>query len=1420
MGENLVAGILKNIQTLSEVNANQNVSILTSINKTNTLISDQIGKELTKQTKLLESIIQALKGGINNSSNSFSIFGNTGTAELAKVFKKRGGKALQKMALGMDKFADATKKFVDAVNELDKRRFDKFATLFNMGKKIMAFALLIAVAAPLLLFGLLFTLPILGIWIAFFVTLYVFGKPIREGGRVMMWLAVSTGLIVATILLAALMIKEVGFKSILLVIGVLIMVTTIYVIISQFSKSANTGAKTMMFLALTSGIIVATILLSSLMIKKVGWESIALVAGVLIGVSAIYIIISQFDKKSNKGAKSMMFLALTTAIIVAILFVVGFMDLGRLAESAFVLGIITIGLAIIFTQVGKNDKKIKKGAAAMLFVALTTAIISAIFVIVSKHDWKRITEAATVIGLTTIGLAVIYFFIGKKDKKIKKGVVAMLFVALSTAIISAIFVIVAKQDLERLALAALVVGAVISGLAIIYGVIGKKDKKIKKGVMAMLLVALSTLVIIAIIVIAAMFLGSPEKMLIAMALLGLGIVVLGGAFAIVGAFKGKVIDGALGLLVGAFALIVIAGALYIFNQVNVSLDDLMILGATVFGLGLVMALAGKLMKPIIKGSAAMIVAALALIVIAGAVAIFMINPPSWEHIGMLGALVLGLGVVMAAAGFVSGLIIPGAASMIVAAVALIAITGAMALWMVAGVTWEGVGTAAATILGLGVVMAAAGLVSPLILLGSVAMILGTIAVIAIAGGMTLWMAAKVTWKAAKTLGKTLALIGFVMAAAGLVSPLILLGAIAMTLVAVPVVVISGAMALWMKAKVKWKDVKVLGKAIALLGVEMAAFGLFSAFIITGALAMGVIAGGLLVFTTSLFTFKKAKWSNGDSKDLVKTLTTILDGFIDVFDKVSDEDIEKAMKGTRLLSKLGNSLGTFAEGLMDFANGSQPNWVEKPDGTLEIKGRKPLDSDLGKKVGETIKKFLTPLVGKDSVLAALGKDADSFWTTSPTSAGISLLGKLGNSLGGFAMGLQNMANLVIPTYGLNDKGEMIVTKLEQMDESFGERVGTNIAMMVDALTGPLTRLGMMDHMTSGGAAKGIELMGLLGNSLGTFAKGIGAWAKMEIPVWGKNAKGELVIVDYIKIKKGFAKKIATNIGDMIDALKGPIERLGKQKSSWYEKDSTYEAGLSLLGKLGEPLEGVANAIAVFGSTTISARKVKSILQSSINAFVSIISKFNLSAVDLSKAKKVIATFKSFTALLPKVKSNPKNLKAVNSAFQDIITGMSSKTMANLDMSKVKGVVDGFSVFSYSLSKLKGEQPDKIGELFVTMKDSINDMNLEKLNKLNDLASNLRHFAANMEGSFDNLEEVLIKLKDVIAELNEASEKAASEKSESKDTGFFGFGDETENDNKDATNLIPLLTELQDITKTLQGGIDVTVSDSASAALFGG
>ena len=66
MGENLVAGILKNIEIMSNINLNHNIAIITSINKTNILLSDKIGKELALQSDLLKNIAQILTQSSNN----------------------------------------------------------------------------------------------------------------------------------------------------------------------------------------------------------------------------------------------------------------------------------------------------------------------------------------------------------------------------------------------------------------------------------------------------------------------------------------------------------------------------------------------------------------------------------------------------------------------------------------------------------------------------------------------------------------------------------------------------------------------------------------------------------------------------------------------------------------------------------------------------------------------------------------------------------------------------------------------------------------------------------------------------------------------------------------------------------------------------------------------------------------------------------------------------------------------------------------------------------------------------------------------------------------------------------------------------------------------------------------------------------
>jgi len=108
-----------------------------------------------------------------------------------------------------------------------------------------------------------------------------------------------------------------------------------------------------------------------------------------------------------------------------------------------------------------------------------------------------------------------------------------------------------------------------------------------------------------------------------------------------------------------------------------------LVAAMIVGTGVVFGLVGIFASTIKKGAMAMLIASIPIVVLALSMSIFTeAVPPTadgWESIAQMGALVTGLGVLMAGAGAASAFIIPGAAAMILAGGALIAIAHGVSL---------------------------------------------------------------------------------------------------------------------------------------------------------------------------------------------------------------------------------------------------------------------------------------------------------------------------------------------------------------------------------------------------------------------------------------------------------------------------------------------------------------------------------------------------------------------------------------------------------------------------------------------------------------------------------------------------------------------------------------------------------------------
>jgi hypothetical protein len=153
-----------------------------------------------------------------------------------------------------------------------------------------------------------------------------------------------------------------------------------------------------------------------------------------------------------------------------------------------------------------------------------------------------------------------------------------------------------------------------------------------------------------------------------------------------------------------------------------------------------MFIAGKFFKEIALGSIAMILAGTAVIVLSIGLAIFTAAKFKLEDALALGAAitVVGLAFGVAGAGPIPGFIILGSIAMMFAGVALIPLSLGLGAFRLIGFKVEDALAVGAAIGAVAVTMAAAGLASPFIILGAVAMTLASVALLPITGALALF----------------------------------------------------------------------------------------------------------------------------------------------------------------------------------------------------------------------------------------------------------------------------------------------------------------------------------------------------------------------------------------------------------------------------------------------------------------------------------------------------------------------------------------------------------------------------------------------------------------------------------------------------------------------------------------------------------
>lgn len=352
---------------------------------------------------------------------------------------------------------------------------------------------------------------------------------------------------------------------------------------------------------------------------------------------------------------------------------------GLLVAGAILLG---FGLMLmVLDKMGLDPKGIKKLGNALKSLALGLLGLSLTLVLIGFIGSYVLAGLGTAV-MVVLTIGAMFWLLDKMqvDKSMKKTGLALIFAAGAILSVSIALVlshlILGSIGFEEVAKVMLIV----AGIAVVFGVIGLAGKQIRKGAKALIFAAGAIVALSVAIWIMQMVLGNMTgddvltsyKVLAVIA--GIGIVM-----AVAGLAHKQIKKGAIAMGFAAISLIAIGIGVAVMGWAVKDLEwkHIGMMGAIIGGLAVAFGVAGigPIPLAIVLGSAAMAVAGLALLPIGLGVSVFgaAIKDLTWEHVGMMGAIVVGVGLAMAGAGLASPFIIAGSAAMAIAGGALFAI---------------------------------------------------------------------------------------------------------------------------------------------------------------------------------------------------------------------------------------------------------------------------------------------------------------------------------------------------------------------------------------------------------------------------------------------------------------------------------------------------------------------------------------------------------------------------------------------------------------------------------------------------------------------------------------------------------------------------------------------------------------------------
>ena len=902
---------------------------------------------------------------------------------------------------------------------------------------------------------------------------------------------------------------------------------------------------------------------------------------------------------------------------------------------------VTIGAVMLAAKLLDEDKikalqGLKKVGLALLVFAGSMAIISFIITPAVKGA-VGMAMLLLILGITMKVLDVLGVLDGKRLQEFGKGMLLLglgfLTLAVSFALVQLIMPMAMKGAIWAL--------GIILVMGLMFWMLDKMgiDKSMREGIMAIALAGIAIVGLgLAFLLFSYMI---PDMSTVWAAIKMLGIV--GVTFAVIGAMEKPIKSGAKALLWASLSMIVVALAMLLLNalippgDMSIEMFKPLLVIAGVGAAFAVIGLAGPLIQ---SGGTAMIVAAIGIILVA--VALKIIQKPlekgGWGLIGQVGGLLAMIGIEFGLFGLAAPFILAGAAAMLVAGVAMIAIAGgtaAMAAVMDKSAKLlaehpSGDGTNLKVLMGtIGDSFnmwpwEAAGIV-----LGAAAMITAGVALITVGVGI------KKFQKLSETADLPLLAENISYMIGSLAVPFQKIGAGGTITVKDP---ISG----------KNVDIKFSGGGGGFFGMggsNPVSMGISSVHGMGGALT-GIAKG--------VQSMANLKFPTGYDKEGNATGYETLGG--DIWKSVIENTIFMVGALAVPFAKIGSGLEITAD-----------------DGT----------------------KIKLPGGGKKGLFASIFGGGES----NPVADGIASVQGMGTALTGIAMGVQAMAMLKFPT-GFDPKtGE--ASGYEVFNAAHAETVTTNTEMLIGALTKTFAKIGKSPDAEGGSwwggkstIQKGVDLVASFGLPLTNLAKGVQDMANLRFAnKW--DADGKAIGWVTMSGMDSLLPKIESNTRKLIQAMTNVFTTIGGGKSktsSWWQGETKFEKGIAIIEMIAEPFAKLGKAAKHAGSVVESVKNADE-MRGKVQAMVEAISNAGNGESESQLQQRinylyaVSHAYDIFSYAIPKIVTGVNAFVAEKGkAFMSVFGGETSPESLVPKLMLLKGLSDAYGKMSWAIPKL--------------------------------------------------------------------------------------------------------------------------------------